>query len=579
MFNKKLMTIPGIKKLIIKISILAVIQALSIIAEAWFLSSALVNAWMLKKVTASIYPMLFFFIAFIIRYLITRIENQITDNFSDKASSDFKKALLERTFELGPQSVAKLGSGQLITIALEGIDQIKNYLNLIILKTLNLAIIPWIILVAVFFVNALSGLVLLLVFPIIIYFMIILGIAARKKSDQQYLNFSKMSNNFINTLRGLKTLKLFGLSKIYGKNIFRVSENYRKSTMEVLKIALLSTFTLDFMTTISIAIVAVILGVRLINGSVLLFPALFALITAPDYFLPLRDYGNDYHATLDGKNALDHLISILDTPSPKAKKELKQFKTWHQKSTLQANHLSFQYEKDSDKGIKDVSFNFTGNLKVGIVGQSGSGKSTMLNLLGGWLQPENKTNFKINGEQTDSLAQFAWQKHLSYIPQNPYLFSGTIAENIAFYAPKANKDDIKKAAKSAGLGEFINSLKDGMNTIIGRGGRGVSGGQAQRIALARVLLDNQREIILLDEPTAHLDIETEYELKQTMLPIFKDHLVIFATHRLHWMNDMDYILVMENGNLVEQGKPEELLKRSGKYHQLVDEIRGENNNA
>lgn len=579
MFNKKLMTIPGIKKLIIKISILAIIQALSIIAEAWFLSSALVNAWMLKKVTASIYPMLFFFIAFIIRYLITRIENQITDNFSDKASNDLKKALLEKTFELGPQSVAKLGSGQLITIALEGIDQIKNYLNLIILKTLNLAIIPWIILVAVFFVNALSGLVLLLVFPIIIYFMIILGIAARKKSDQQYLNFSKMSNNFINTLRGIKTLKLFGLSKIYGKNIFRVSENYRKSTLEVLKIALLSTFTLDFMTTISIAIVAVILGVRLINGSVLLFPALFALITAPDYFLPLRDYGNDYHATLDGKNALDHLISILDTPSPKAKKDLKHFKTWNQESTIQADHLSFQYDKDSDKGVKDVSFNFTGNLKVGIVGQSGSGKSTMLNLLGGWLQTEDKTNFKINGEKTDSLAQFAWQKHLSYIPQNPYLFSGTIAENIAFYAPNANSDDIKKAAQSAGLEEFINSLKDGMNTIIGRGGRGVSGGQAQRIALARVLLDNQREIILLDEPTAHLDIETEYELKQTMLPIFKNHLVIFATHRLHWMNEMDYILVMENGRLVEQGKPAELLKQSGKYRQLVDEIRGEDNNA
>lgn len=579
MFNKKLMTIPGIKKLIIKISILAVIQAFSIIAEAWFLSRSLVNAWMLKKVTASIYPMLFFFIAFIIRYLITRIENQITDNFSDKASNDFKKALLEKTFELGPQSVAKLGSGQLITIALEGIDQIKNYLNLIVLKTLNLAIIPWIILVAVFFVNALSGLVLLLVFPIIIYFMIILGIAARKKSDQQYLNFSKMSNNFMNTLRGLKTLKLFGLSKIYGKNIFRVSENYRKSTLEVLKIALLSTFTLDFMTTISIAIVAVILGVRLINGSVLLFPALFALITAPDYFLPLRDYGNDYHATLDGKNALDHLISILDTPSPKAQKELKQFKTWNQESTLKANNLSFQYEKDNGKGIKDVSFSLTGHLKVGIVGQSGSGKSTMLNLLGGWLQPENDTNFKINGEKTYSLAQFAWQKHLSYIPQNPYLFSGTIAENIAFYAPKANDDDIKNAAKSAGLEEFINSLKDGMNTIIGRGGRGVSGGQAQRIALARVLLDSQREIILLDEPTAHLDIETEYELKQTMLPIFKDHLVIFATHRLHWMNEMDYILVMENGNLVEQGNPAKLLKQSGKYRQLVDKIRGEDNNA
>ncbi|UQS84899.1 thiol reductant ABC exporter subunit CydD [Apilactobacillus apisilvae] len=579
MFNKKLMTIPGIKKLIIKISILAVIQALAIIAEAWFLSSALVNAWMLKKVTASIYPMLFFFIAFIIRYLITRIENQINDNFADQASSDFKKELLQKTFELGPQSIAKLGSGQLITLSLEGIDKIKNYLNIIILKTLNLAIIPWIILVAVFFVNALSGLVLLLVFPIIIYFMIILGIAARKKSDQQYVNFSKMSNNFINTLRGLKTLKLFGLSKIYGKNIFRVSENYRKSTMEVLKIALLSTFTLDFMTTISIAIVAVILGVRLINGSVLLFPALFALITAPDYFLPLRDYGNDYHATLDGKNALDHLNEILETPSPKAKKELNKFNHWQTTSTFSAEKLSFNYDEKDNKGVNDIAFKFTGNLKVGIVGQSGSGKSTMLNLLGGWLQPDENSIFKINGEKTDSLAQFNWQKHLSYIPQNPYLFSGSIAENIAFYRPDASPEDIKNAAQSAGLESFIESLKDGIDTVIGRGGRGVSGGQAQRIALARVLLDDQREIILLDEPTAHLDIETEYELKQTMLPIFNNHLIIFATHRLHWMNEMDYTLVMENGKLVEQGNPKELLQKDGKYKQLVNEIRGEHNNA
>ncbi|ANZ58398.1 thiol reductant ABC exporter subunit CydD [Fructilactobacillus lindneri] len=575
MFDKQLMSIPGVKNLIVKLSFLAIIQGLAIIFEAVFLSLAVVLTWKLKKVTALFTPMLFFFVFFAIRYLVTRIEAQLTDQFASKASGTLKQKLLIKEFELGPTIVSNLGSGHLITLALEGINKIDNYLNLIIIKTVNMAIIPWVLLIAVFFLDKLSAFILLLMFPIIILFMIILGKAAAAKSNAQYEGFTNMSNNFVDSMRGLKTLKLFGLSKKYSNNIYKVSENYRKSTMSVLKVALLSTFALDFYTTVSIAIVALFLGINLINGHILLFPALAILILCPDYFLPVRDYGNDYHATLDGKNALVNINEILAVPSPHAKVTLKNFAGWTANSSLAANHLDFDYEKEPT--LSDINFKIHGYTKVGIVGRSGSGKSTLLNLIGGWLQPTNAKElpFTVGNQKVDSLAQAEWQQHISYIPQDPYIFSGSIAENIAFYKPDASIAAIKTAAEKAGLTNFLTELKAGLDTKIGEGGRGISGGQAQRIALARALLDQKRNILLLDEPTAHLDIETEYELKQTMLPLFKNHLVIFATHRLHWMNDMDYVLVMENGKLVEQGNPTNLLQQNGVYRDLINEIRGE----
>ncbi|CAJ1184012.1 thiol reductant ABC exporter subunit CydD [Fructilactobacillus sanfranciscensis] len=580
MFDKQLMSIPGVKKLIAKLSCLATIQSLVIILEAYFLSVAVVNTWSLKKITALLLPMLYFFIAFVVRYSITRIESQITDRFATKATGEIKTQLLTKEFELGPRMISQIGSGHLITLALEGTDKIENYFNLIILKTVNMAIIPVILLIAIFLINFISGITLFLVFPIIIIFMIILGLAAQAKSARQYKGFTDMSNNFIDTMRGLKTLKLFGLSDKYADNLYRVSENYRKSTMSVLKVALLSTFALDFFTTISIAIVAVFLGVALIDGKILLLPALTILVLAPDYFLSVRDYGDDYHATLDGKNALTNIFEILKIKSPTSKIKLSDSTGWNNTSELKISDLNFSYDKTS-QALQNINFNVKGYKKIGIVGRSGSGKSTFLNMLGGWLEPSNADQlpFDVNGKKVDSLSQIEWQKHISYIPQDPYIFAGTIAENIAFYQPNATKQQIKVVAEKAGLMDFVNDLQAGLDTKIGESGRGISGGQAQRIALARTLLDDNREILLLDEPTAHLDIETEYELKQTMLPIFRNHLVIFATHRLHWMQNMDYILVMDEGELVEQGTPVELINRNGIYKELIDEIRGADQNA
>ena len=296
--------------------------------------------------------------------------------------------------------------------------------------------------------------------------------------------------------------------------------------------------------------------------------------------MPVRDYGDDYHATLDGKNALTNIFEILKIKSPTSKIKLSDFTGWNNTSELKISDLNFSYDKTS-QALQNINFNVKGYKKIGIVGRSGSGKSTFLNMLGGWLEPSNADQlpFDVNGKKVDSLSQIEWQKHISYIPQDPYIFAGTIAENIAFYQPNTTKQQIKVVAEKAGLMDFVNDLQAGLDTKIGESGRGISGGQAQRIALARTLLDDNREILLLDEPTAHLDIETEYELKQTMLPIFRNHLVIFATHRLHWMQNMDYILVMDEGKLVEQGTPVELINRNGIYKELIDEIRGADQNA
>ena len=173
-----------------------------------------------------------------------------------------------------------------------------------------------------------------------------------------------------------------------------------------------------------------------------------------------------------------------------------------------------------------------------------------------------------------------WQKQLTYIPQTPYIFSTSLRENIAFYHPEATDVEIQEAIKVVGLTDLVNELPEGLDTEIGSGKRALSGGQAQRIALARAFLDQSRRVMVFDEPTAHLDIETELELKEKMLPLMKDHLVFFATHRLHWMKQMDYIFVMEQVKLVEQGTYDQLLVNpNGAFNRMVCQMRGEKANA
>ena len=223
--------------------------------------------------------------------------------------------------------------------------------------------------------------------------------------------------------------------------------------------------------------------------------------------------------------------------------------------------------------LPDISFNWQGSGKIGIVGLSGSGKSTLIKLLGGFLEA-TEPSIEINQSTMTNLQKKAWQDQLFYIPQDPYIFHGSLKDNITFYHPQATFEECVEAVKQAGLIDVVEELPDGWDTVIGEGGHLLSGGQYQRIAVARALLDKQRKILLFDEPTAHLDVETEYDLKETMLPLFENKLVFFATHRLHWMKEMDYILVMEDGKIIEQGTYSELRAKNGAYQRFVDQLKG-----
>ena len=570
MIDKAIMRLEKIRQMFGLLAGFAFLQAIFIIGQAWMLSAAITHLWeghTLKEVGLYV---LGFFLFFMARHVITYLRERLLDNYAQEQAKKLRTQLLQKIFKLGPTVVQAHGTGNVTTMTVDGISQVENYIHLILAKMMNMMIVPWVILVVVFYYDWVSGVILLLVFPLIIIFMIILGYAAQAKADRQYRSFQILSNHFIDSLRGIDTLKLFGMSKSYEKGIYQTSEQFRKATMSTLRIAILSTFALDFFTTLSVAIVAVFLGLRLLNAEILLFPALTVLILAPEYFLPVRDFSSDYHATLDGKNAMTAIREILELPENEV--EPINIAPWNESSTLDLSELSFDYGQGS--GLQPVNLQVSGYQKIGVIGMSGSGKSTLMNVMSGFLTPK-QGSILFNGKETTSFKQEDWQKQLIYIPQNPYVFRASLRENIAFYTPEADDAAIMQAIEVAGLSELFAQLPDGLDTLIGEGARSLSGGQAQRIALARAFLDKNRKVLILDEPTAHLDIETEVELKNQMLPLMENRLVFFATHRMHWMHQMDYILVLEEGKLVEAGTFNELTEKRGAFFELTKKMRGE----
>lgn len=335
--------------------------------------------------------------------------------------------------------------------------------------------------------------------------------------------------------------------------------------MSTLRVAFLSSFALDFFTMLGVATIAVFLGVQLIDGTMMLYPALLSLILAPEFFLPVREIGTDFHASLDGQEAGKALQEVLDIPV--SHETSSTIKEWSTDSELILNGVVIKGEEERERLRIDKKIELSGVCNIGVIGASGSGKSTFVSLLGGFLEAQ-AGDIQVNKQDISSLAQTAWREQVTFIPQHPYIFNLSLRENIRFYRPTATEAEVIEAAERAGLNDLIDSLEFGLDAFVGESGRQMSGGQEQRVALARAYIE-ERPVMLLDEPTAHLDIETESELKETMLPLFENKLVVLATHRLHWMNEMDWVIVLDKGQVVEQGLPHELFAKKGTYYQLV----------
>ncbi|HEB2435334.1 thiol reductant ABC exporter subunit CydD [Bacillus cereus] len=549
---------PGSRILYVALTIISILEAFSIIAQTIFLARAITFLFHGETVQTILSEVVYFGIAFAARNIVVRTSQILVERFAEKTGSLLRKQLIEAYFTLGPRYVQTVGTGHLVTLSIEGIEKFKTYIELTIPKMIRSSIVPGLIVLYVFTLDIESGIILVVTIPIVIIFMILLGLAAQKMADSQYEIYRVLSNHFVDTLKGLETLKYLGKSEQHEGKIEKVSKRYRKATMRTLRVAFLSSFALDFFTSLSIAFVAVGLGIRLIDGTIILLPALTILILAPEYFLPIKQVGANYHATLDGQIAMEQIEEILQQQKGIQKKDLNEDIVWNASSSLKLQDIKVNNTESEKAILEGINFTWEGNGAIGVIGESGAGKSTLIDVLAGFLSPSSG-KMLVNGLEVDGSTREDWQKNIAYIPQQPYIFPLSLKDNIRFYETNATDEEVERVINEVGLRSLVTSLPNGMHERIGEGGRMLSGGQEQRVAMARALL-SKKPIILLDEPTAHLDIETEFEIKQAMLRLFNGKLVFLATHRLHWMKHMDHILILNKGEMKESGTYEELLE-------------------
>ena len=505
-----------------------------------------------------------------------------------RIKSSLRERLFEKIISSGPEYVSREQSGELTGTLVDGVEALDSYFGQYLPQLCLAALVPIILLVFVFQVDLLSGIILLVTAPLIPLFMVLIGNQAQKETRRQWRVLSQMNAYFMDVLAGLKTLKTMGRSRDQTREIGDVSERYRSITMRVLRITFLSALVLEMVATLSTAVIAVEIGLRLLYGRLGFEQALFILILAPEFYLPLRLLGSRFHAGMTGVSAARRIFDILEHPeTPQTPLETAgriqaaATETGHQDlnagkkestdlfwETLQLDDVHFSYSGRA-RVLDGVRFTITKGERVALVGPSGAGKITIASLLLRFADPE-KGVLRIDGAELAAFDPRLWRTNIAWISQTPYLFHGTIAENIRAARPRAGMEEVIHAARLALADGFIEKLPDQYSTLIGEWGAGLSAGQAQRIALARAFLVDA-PFLILDEPTASLDPDTEADLQTGMDRLLEGRTALIIAHRLHTTTRADLVIVLDKGRVVQQGTHAELAARQGLYRRMIAE--------
>lgn len=582
MIDRLLFTIKGVRTALRNCVLFSFVAGALIAIQALCLTTTLVNLWYSQALLDQIPFIAGFLACLIARQILDNTQSKWLESFAVNRADEFREALFEKLFKQGQTLIQQKGTGGFATLLIEGVDQVESYLHMILPRMTKLVIIPVMLLVLLFVFDWVSALIGLLVFPAIILQMVLIGHTASLEAGKQHKEYQRLANHFLDSIRGIDTLKFFGRSKAHAQRIFESSERFRKATMKTLRVATLSGAVLDAFSTVSIAAIAVLLGFRLVDGSLGLYPALFVLVVMPDYFRPIREFASDYHASLDGKNSLRSILDTLgandgigsESTGGDATGAINDTTLSSPAFSLELRDVSFSYGSSSSSNantfaLENISATFFGGQRIGIVGASGSGKSTLAHILAGLTDPTSG-KIVLNEQRLSTLNTPWWHHRVAYIPQDPHIFHASLRDNVAFYHPEASDADLEQVCSLIGLNSLIEELPEGINTIIGEGGHALSGGQAQRIAFARAFLNDECSVLIFDEPTAHLDIETELELKEHMLSLMQNKLVFFATHRMHWLSAMDSVVVLDKGKVVMHNDPSTLDKnflKGGESHE------------
>ena len=556
---------------------LGLANGILLIAQAWLLARVIDAVVFAGANLADVQPWLWSLLGlFLLRALLAWGSEQS----AFRAAARVKLALRDRVYRhmqaAGPSWLAGQRSGALAEDLTRGVEGLEAYYARYLPAMTLTALIPLAILLVVLPLDWLSGLVLLVTAPMIPLFMVLIGRSVETLNQQQWRTLARMGAHFLDVIQGITTLKLFNASRREAEVIARISDDYRQSTMRVLRVAFLSSAVLEFFATLGIAMVAVFIGFRLYHlelpipallapPEIGFFTGFFVLLLVPEFFLPLRSLGTHYHGRMEAIAAAERLLGVLDTPLP-AVAETPARLPPESPFAIRFDDVHFAYAPGRP-ALAGTSFAIRPGERVALVGPSGAGKTTVASLLLGFIRPD-RGSIRVDDVDLSRLDLDDWRRRLAWLPQNPRLFQGSIADNIRLGLPDADLEAVRQAARRAHAAEFIEQLPAGYDTAIGERGAGLSGGQIQRVALARAFLRNAR-LVILDEATANLDPASEALVQQAVDALARGRSLLVIAPRLATVRTADRILVIDGGRIVEDGNHAALVKRDGPYRRMV----------
>ncbi|NDL62903.1 heme ABC transporter permease/ATP-binding protein CydD [Acerihabitans arboris] len=558
--------------------LLGLLSGLVIVAQAWVLAH-LLQALIIEQQPRATLAGWFIAMAalFIARALAGWLRERVGFIAGQALRREIRRQVLDRLELLGPAWIQGKPAGSWSSLLLEQIEDMQDYYARYLPQMYLAGLVPLLILIVVFPVNWMAGLILFCTAPLIPLFMALVGMGAADANRRNFLALARLSGYFLDRLRGLDTLRLFDRAQAETDHIRRSTNDFRLRTMEVLRLAFLSSGVLEFFASISIAVVAVYFGFSYLGelhfgsygNGVTLFAGFLVLILAPEFFQPLRDLGAFYHAKAQAVGAAESLVTFLD-----ADIQLQGAGT----ETPDFGPIGISAEQlvvmapDGTALAGPLNFTLNAGRRLAIVGQSGAGKSSLLNVLLGFLP--YRGSLRINGHELRDLSPPHWRRQLSWISQNPFLPAPTLRDNILLGSPDADESALAQAIEQAYVSEFLPLLPLGLDTPLGDNAARLSVGQAQRVALARALLQSP-SLMLLDEPTASLDAHSEGLVTAALDRASRRHTTVLVTHQLGDIRDFDDIWVMGSGQIVQQGRYAQLAALPGPFADLLAHRRGE----
>lgn len=547
--------------------------ALILIAQAWLLASLLQKLLVEQQSRAELVSdFLLLLLCFALRAALHYGREMAGFRAGVAIRRALRQQVLDRLNALGPAWIQGKPAGSWATLLLEQIEEMQEYYARY-LPQMSLAVfVPCAILIAIFPINWAAGLILLATAPLIPLFMALVGMGAADANRRNFLALARLSGDFYDRLRGRETLRLFHRADAEQQAIAASTQDFRQRTMEVLRLAFLSSAVLEFFASLAIAVVAVYFGFSYLGElnfghygtGVTLFAGFLALILAPEFFQPLRDLGTFYHAKAQAVGGADALDTFLRETPQRAPQAATQTLDADAPLSLRAQDLVIM-TATGEALSQPLNFSLAPGQRVALVGQSGAGKSALMNVLLGFLPYQG--SLCINGQELRDISRSSWQQ-LAWVGQNPQLPAATLRDNLQFTGTPVDEATLTAVLQRAGVSEFLSRLPQGLDTPVGDGGIGLSVGQAQRIAVARALLKPAR-LLLLDEPGSGLDSQSEQHVMGALQQAAQQQTTLMITHQLHALEQWDEVWVMQAGQLVQQGHWQQLIAEAGPLRELA----------